>query len=183
MAKTWVAKNAYLNQTEMQNNVILAWNYFRKLGWSLEAVSAMAGNWETESTINPGIWESLVPYGGGYGLVQWTPYTKYADWAGAGWENNGNKQCERINFEMENGLQWFGNPSAPIVEPPITFREFSVSTLDVETLANYFLWYYEHPNVTIQPNRGVQARKWYETLSAVSTQTKKMPLWMYLRYI
>lgn len=187
MPSNWITKNGYLTRAEMENNVLMAWQYFGSRGWSREAVSAMAGNWETESTINPGIWESLVPYGGGYGLVQWTPYTKYSDWAGDGWESNGNKQCERIVYEMENGLQWFSNPEAPTVSPPISFREFSTSTLDVETLANYFLWYYEHPAEAIQPARATQARKWYEFLSGVTpsptpTKKKKMPLWMYLRY-
>lgn len=181
----WIAKNAYLSSAEMENNVLMAWQFFGSRGWSKEAVSAMAGNWETESTVNPGIWESLIEYGGGYGLVQWTPYTKYSDWAGADWQNNGDKQCERIVYEMENGLQWFSNPNAPITSPPISFREFSTSTMDVETLANYFLWYYEHPAVTIQPQRATQARKWYEFLSGTTptpTKKKSMPLWMYLRY-
>ena len=187
LPKDWIAKNAYLSRAEMENNVLLAWDYFGSRGWSREAVSAMAGNWETESTVNPGIWESLIEYGGGYGLVQWTPYTKYSEWVGAGWENNGNKQCERIIYEMENGLQWFRNPEAPIVEPPISFKEFSTSTIDVGTLANYFLWYYEHPAVTIQSARAEQAKKWYDFLGGVNpspptTKRKKMPLWMYLRY-
>lgn len=186
LATDWVAKNAYLTQSEMENNALLAWNYFGSIGWTLEAVSAMLGNMQSESTINPGIWENLTEFSGGYGLVQWTPYTKYSEWAGVSWENNGNKQCERIVYEMENGLQWFSNPEAPIVSPPISFEEFSISTLDVETLANYFLWYYEHPTETIQPNRAIQARKWYVFLSGVTppipTNRKKMPLWMYLRY-
>ena len=183
----WIASNSYLTRAEMENNILLAWQYFGSRGWSKEAVSAMAGNWETESTINPGIWESLIPYGGGYGLVQWTPYTKYSEWAGAGWENNGNKQCERIIYEMENGLQWYSNPKAPIVSPPITFREFSTSTLDVETLANYFLWYYEQPATTIQPARATQAVRWYEFLTDVppsptpTLKKRKMPIWMYIR--
>ena len=181
----WIAKNAYLTLSEMENNALLVWNYFGSIGWTLEAVSAMLGNMQSESTINPGIWENLTEFSGGYGLVQWTPYKKYSEWAGVGWENNGNKQCERIVYEMENGLQWFSNPEAPIVSPPISFEEFSISTLDVGTLANYFLWYYEHPSETIQPNRATQARKWYEFLSGVTptpTNRKKMPLWMYLRY-
>ena len=184
--QTWISKNAYLTLGERENNAILVWQYFGSKGWSIEAVSAMLGNMESESTINPGIWESLAPFVGGYGLTQWTPYTKYSDWAGSSWENNGNKQCERIVYEMENGLQWFANPEAPIVSPPISFREFSTSTIDVETLANYFLWYYEHPAITIQPARATQARKWYEFLSEMPPiprpTRKKMPLWMYLRY-
>lgn len=187
LPKEWIAKNTYLTRDEMENNALLAWAFFGSRGWSREAVSAMLGNMQTESTINPGIWESLIEYGGGYGLVQWTPYTKYSEWAGSGWENNGNKQCERINYEMENGLQWFSNIEAPIVDPPITFEEFSKSTDDVETLANYFLWYYEHPADTIQPNRAEQAKNWYEFLAGITptptpSKKKKMPLWMYLRY-
>ena len=65
MPTNWITRNGYLTKAEMENNVLMAWQYFGSRGWSREAVSAMAGNWETESTINPGIWESLVPYGGG----------------------------------------------------------------------------------------------------------------------
>lgn len=183
----WISKNAYLTQAEMENNALLVWHYFGSRGWTREAVSAMLGNMQSESNINPGIWESLTEFSGGYGLVQWTPYTKYSEWAGVGWENNGNKECERIQYEVDNGMQWFSNPEAPIVDPPIAFKEFTKSTLDVETLANYFLWYYEHPGVTIQPQRAIQARAWYEFLGGTSptptpTKKKKMPLWMYLRY-
>lgn len=47
----------------------------------------MLGNMETESTINPGIWQSLNSgnASGGFGLTQWTPATKYINWA----NNNG----------------------------------------------------------------------------------------------
>jgi len=183
----WIARNAYLGTADMQNNATEFWNKMSALGVTKEAAAAMLGNMQTESTINPGIWEGLNPYAGGYGLVQWTPYTKYSEWAGSGWQNNGNKQCERIIYEAANGLQWFENPNAPVVNPPITLAEFLKSTLDVGTLANYFLWYYEHPAVTIQPNRATQAREWYEFLGGVTppqpqpaTRTK-IPVWMMCR--
>lgn len=179
----WIAKNAYLSYAEMKNNAELIWAYFNARGWTLQAVCAMLGNMETESTINPGIWEGLEQYAGGYGLVQWTPYTKYSEWAGDVWENNGNLECARINYEMMHGLQWFENYQAPVVEPPLSFSEFSRSTESVETLANYFLWYYEHPAETIQPARAQQARAWYDYLANITPPAKKrkMPLWMYLR--
>lgn len=172
----WIAKNAYLTRNEMKHNAKLIWQFFGSRGWSLNAVCAMLGNMETESTINPGIWESLVAYGRGYGLVQWTPYIKYSEWAGTGWENNGNKQCERIIYEKDNGLQWFKNTAVTPVNPPITFAQFSTSTLPVETLANYFLWYYEHPEVPNQPNRGEQAKKWYEYLSTLEPDEPVIPV-------
>lgn len=160
----WIQGNRYLSYEEMKNNAVIVRNYLLAKGWSINAISAILGNMQSESTINPGIWESLtVDYNRGFGLVQWTPATKYIDWAGAFWES-GNKQLDRIEYEVENNIQWFANPSAPIVNPPITFAEFKTSMLDVVTLANYFLWYYEHPLVTIQPNRGEQALQWLEFL-------------------
>lgn len=167
----WISKNAYLTRSEMEHNAKLVWQYFGSRGWTLNAVCAMLGNMETESTINPGIWESLSAYSGGYGLVQWTPYTKYANWAGGGWQNNGNMECERIIWEKDNGEQWFSNPAVTPSSPPISFKEFSTSTLPVETLANYFLWYYEHPGNPNQPNRAEQALYWYEFLKDTSPGT------------
>lgn len=192
----WITGNRYLSKSEMKNNATEVYNYFLSQGWTLNAISAMLGNMQTESTINPGIWESLeVDEDRGYGLVQWTPSTKYTDWAGEGYED-GTKQCERIQYEADNGVQWFRNPNAPTVDPPISFKEFTTSTLDVQTLANYFLWYYEHPSETIQPNRAEQAITWYEYLSGVepdipdvpdiptptpTAKKKKMPVWMMCR--
>ena len=166
----WAGGNRFLSQSEMENNAIIIWGYFKACGWTLNAVAAMLGNMQTESTINPNIWEGLnVNTSRGYGLVQWTPATKLISWAGASYIQ-GNRQCDRILYESINGLQWFRNPNAPIVDPPITFLEFSTSDLSVEELANYFLWYYEHPAETIQPNRATQAAAWYEFLGGTSPE-------------
>lgn len=185
----WIGGNRYLSQSEMKNNATIVWNYLGSKGWTINAVSALLGNMQSESTINPNIWESLtVDYSRGYGLVQWTPATKYIDWAGADWEN-GDKELDRIIYEVDNGLQWFSNPNAPIVNPPITFKEFTTSTESPATLANYFLWYYEHPAETIQPIRAEQANAWYEFLSGKPPEPPeppigkqgKLPIWAYCR--
>lgn len=161
---TWIGGNRYLSQSEMENNATIIWNYLGSKGWSLNAVSAILGNMQSESTINPNIWESLtVDYSRGYGLVQWTPATKYIDWAGSDWEN-GYRELDRIIYETENAIQWFSNPNAPIINPPISFKEFTTSNEEVGILANYFLWFYEHPAVTIQPNRSEQAIAWFNFL-------------------
>lgn len=147
---SWITGNRYLDRQEMDNNAIKFYYKMTRLGVSYNAIIGMLANIQLESTINPGIWESLDPYNGGYGLVQWTPYTKYSDWAGSGWENNGDKECERIYYESQNGLQWFDNPSAYLIDlptvPPVTFSEFINSNLDYVTLADYWLLYYEHPS-------------------------------------
>ena len=183
----WIGGNRYLSQSEMENNALEVWNFFGSIGWTVESVSAMLGNMQSESGINPNIWEGLtIDYERGYGLVQWTPATKYIGWGGLNYED-GNRQCERIQYEVDNGLQWFSNPNAPIVDPPITFKEFTQSTGSVATLANYFLWYYEHPAVTIQEKRAEQAEAWYrfltgrEPIPPSDTKIKKMPVWMMCR--
>ena len=191
----WIAKNEYLSHSEMLNNAKLIWGYFGSKGCTLNAVCAMLGNMQHESSINPGIWEGLEPFPSeelrGYGLVQWTPWTKYANWAGSDWQNNGNKQCERIMYEAENGIQWFSNPEAPIIDPPLSFKQFLHSDKAVATLANYFLWYYEHPAVTIQPDRASDAEKWYQELTGETpippdpdpgpNSFRSMPIYFYTR--
>ena len=158
----WIASNKYLGLADMQNNAKIIKDYFTDKGYTLNAISAMLGNMQTESTINPGIWESLiVDYERGYGLTQWTPATKYINWAGNNWTDP-NRELERIEYEVNNNLQWFSNDNAPVVDPPITFAEFTKSVLSCETLANYFLWYYEHPANIDQPDRALQARYWYD---------------------
>ena len=145
----WISGNRYLSRSEMDNNAIKFYYTMSRLGASYNAILGMLANIEAESTINPGIWESLAPYAGGYGLVQWTPYTKYSEWAGSGWQDNGQAECERIKYEASNGLQWFGNDYAPDfgypASPPISLWNYFSSSLDPKTLADYWILYYEHP--------------------------------------
>lgn len=194
MANNWVTSNAYLGTSDQQNNALCVYNWLRTNGWSLNATAAVLGNMQSESTINPGIWESLtVDYTRGFGLVQWTPATKYTSWAGPNY-TNGNLQCARLDWETTQGsLQWFRNPDAPLPNPTITFAEFKVSELPVQTLAYYFLWYYEHPADVNQPNRAEQAQSWLTFLrdrpivdpgptpDPVGQRTRRLPLWMMLR--
>lgn len=184
----WIKGNRFLSLSEMEVNAEIIYNFLSLQGWTINSICGVLGNMQSESSINPWIWEGL-EYGNlsrGYGLTQWTPASKYIDWAGSDWKNP-DKELDRIVWEVNNGKQWFSNPSAPIVNPPLTFREFTKSNLDVVTLANYFLWYYEHPAITIQPNRGEQAKYWYKYLSGIVpptpiTKRKKMPLWMKINY-
>lgn len=167
----WITGNFYLTQAQMENNAPIVWQYLGANGWTINAVAGILGNMQTESNINPGLWESLQEYNydGGFGLTQWTPATKYIEWAGGDesvW-NNGEKELERILYEVQNNLQWFQNPAAPIPNPPITFAEYTQSTESPETLANYFLWYYEHPADINQPQRATQAAYWYTFLGGI----------------
>lgn len=153
----WISGNRFLNQSEIDNNAIKFYYTMTRLGCSYNAILGMLANLRVESTINPGIWENLSPYNGGYGLVQWTPYTKYSNWAGSNWENNGQKECERIIYEARNNLQWFSNPNAGDIgyptNPPITLNEFLTSNLPPNVLADYWTLYYEHPREDLLPQR------------------------------
>lgn len=189
----FISTNAYLGRSGQENNATEIYN--RKGGdWSINAIAALLGNMQTESTINPGIWENLEPYVGGFGLVQWTPYTKFTQWHIDAYGgtlddaiNDPISQLTRIQYEADNGLQWFTNPEAPIKDPPITLAAFLKSNLAPSTLANYFLWFYEHPAVTIQPNRAKQAEEWYTFLTGLPPPKppggfgRGMPIWYALR--
>lgn len=156
----WITGNRYLSEEEMQNNAKIIWAKMHDAGWSLNAVSGMLGNMETESTINPGIWESLKPFKGGYGLVQWTPYTNYSTWAGSDWQDNGDKELARILWEFANGKQYYKTNAYPL-----TASEFAKSTNSPEYLAYAFMYNYERPGNKNQPQRKEDARKWYDFLT------------------
>jgi hypothetical protein len=156
----------------MQNNADIMYAFFTAQGWTVNAIAAMFGNMQTESTLNPGIWENLDPFVGGYGLVQWTPYTHYSEWAGDGWQDNGQKEMERIQYELENHLQWISTSLYPM-----TFREFSQSDKPPAYLAQAFLYNYERPAVKPQPARSRQAEYWYEYLAG-RPPAKLFPIWL-----
>lgn len=168
----WITGNRYLSMTEMQNNADIMYAFFTDQGWTVNAIAAMFGNMQTESTLNPGIWENLDPFIGGYGLVQWTPYTKYSEWAGTDWQDNGQKEMERIIYELENHLQWISTSLYPM-----TFRDFSQSDKPPAYLAQAFLYNYERPAVKPQPARSRQAEYWYEYLAG-HPPVKQIPIWL-----
>lgn len=178
---TPISGNRWLTQEEMEINARYIWNYLGGRGWSLNAVAGMLGNMETESSINPGIWQDLnVDVGPAFGLVQWDPYTKYTDWCE---ERNldpsdMDSALQRIEYELENGLQYIKTSKYPL-----TFAEFKVSTESPYYLGMAFLANYERPAVSYQPTRGTQAERWYEYLSALPApgyepKRKGMPLFM-----
>lgn len=158
-----VSVNRYLTVQEMTTNAQYIMDKLITDGWTKNAVAGMLGNMETESTINPGIWQNLDAGNTalGFGLVQWTPATKYITWAN---ENNYaindiDGQLARLQYEIDNGLQWI-----PTTEYPMSFAEFKISSQTPEYLAQVFLKNYERPQNQNQPNRSTQARYWFDTL-------------------
>ena len=103
----------------------------------------MLGNMQAESAINPGRWQSdrVGNMSGGYGLVQWTPATKYINWIGVSNDpSTMDNNLSRIKWEAVNNKQWRKSK-----QYPISFKEFKSSTASVEYLAGAFLYNYERP--------------------------------------
>ena len=185
----WISGNYYLSQAQMENNASIIWEFFGSRGWTAEAVAGMLGNMQWESTINPGIWEGLSVGTGGYGLVQWTPYTKYANWAGNQWENNGQLEMQRIEYEV--GLtgaesQWIATSAYPL-----TFAQFTQSTQSTDYLTSAFMHNYERPDsYSTESTRQGYARYWYTFINdepapppaptpEEPTAQDQIPYWLY----
>lgn len=185
----WISGNRYLSTTEMQTNAYLIFTYLLSRGWSVAAVSGLLGNMQKESTINPGIWQNLTPdVNLGWGLVQWSPSTKYTDWAAANGyaDDDGTWQLYWIDQETVSQGQWVQSS-----EYPMTFAEFKMSTDTPENLAYAFMYNFEQPASKDQPDRQVYARYWYDWWvgSPVPPPNPKpepewtagLPTWMMLR--
>jgi hypothetical protein len=158
---------------EMKVNAQYMYDFLTAMNWTREAIAGILGNMQSESHINPNIWQGLDEgnLNGGYGIVQWTPATKYLNWCSANsltpelMESN----LSRILYEVENNIQWgndsFGNP------PPYSFAEFTHSTEDPYTLGMYFVRYYERP-ASISTLRGKQAEEWFVFLGGIKPKRK-----------
>lgn len=163
----WIKGNRYLSMDEMKINATIAYNYLSPKGWSKNAISALLGNMQSESTINPGIWQSLIEGsggGGGYGLVQWTPYTNFTNWAdsnGYAWDD-GYAQLKWIDEVTTSFGQWIATDTYNL-----SFDEFKKSTESVSWLASAFLKNFERAGVEVEEQRQTQANMWYEYLSGV----------------
>lgn len=167
----YITGNFYLTQSQMETNATYIWNYLGSDDdpWTLNAVAGLLGNAQTESTINPGIWQSLKEnIGPGYGLTQWTPYSKYWNWC----EQEGltpssmESACKRLILEAHSGgMQWVTHSKYPL-----TFLQFIHSTASPYYLGMTFLNNYEMPKVINQPQRGTQAEQWYKFLSGTEPE-------------
>ena len=106
----------WLTEAQSLENAQLIANHFSGSDWSKEAVSALAGNMRHESSINPNMYEYGKDWADdwGFGLVQWTPRSKYWNWAVA--RNlpprEGDSQLARIDYEVDNNIQWVANGHA-----------------------------------------------------------------------
>ena len=185
-------KSEVLTETEQQANALYIAVFLNAKGWSKNAVAAILGNMQAESSINPGRWQNddVGNTANGYGLVQWTPATKYIDWCS---QNSYSDYSEmdsnlsRIIYEVENDIQWIGVGDYD----DMTFSDFSTSNLTVSELAKAFLLCYERPadqSDSVQSYRATLAESWYSYLSGETpdqpgtTNTKKKSKYKFILF-
>lgn len=160
----------WLSQTQSLENAQLVANHFGGTDWTPESISALCGNMRHESSINPNMYEYGYNWSSdrGFGLVQWTPRSKYWDWAVA--RNlpprEGDSQLARIDYEVENNIQWI--PRSDYQN--MTFAQFRQNSgnWSIDYLTEAFTWGYERPNSSAgwesMPARKAFARLCFETL-------------------
>lgn len=145
----WITEyQRWLSEEESLNNAGMVYTALSGTDWSDEAIAALCGNMRHESSINPDMYEYGYAWSAdrGYGLVQWTPRSKYWDWASARGldQRSGDSQLARISYEVENNIQWI-----PISRyNGMTFTQFRTNSggWSVEYLTEAFTWSYERPN-------------------------------------
>lgn len=167
---------------DMENNALIINDYFQRVnGWTVNAVAAMLGNMQLESYINPAqtqIGYSLDSAAAGFGLVQWTPRTKYSNWAGADWETNYDKQLERLKNEWLYNLdgQWIPTST----DNYMTFDQFAHSTGAPGDLAMTFERSYER-GTPFEAQRRANANRWYTYLTGnppPAPVSPDIPIWL-----
>ena len=192
-------KNSYnISVEEMKPNAQYICQYLSAHGWTLNAIAGILGNIQVESKMSPCAWQgtiegSIIKADGthelnmeilsgrspGYGLVQWTPYSKYISWCIDNkldyWDID--SQLQRICWEVENSEQWQVRESKGY---NITFKDFISSNRDAYWLAGAFAFCYERPGSStstveqqnnLKIERGTNADFWYEYLSSLSLST------------
>lgn len=176
--------SAPLNMSQMQTNAEYIYASLSASGWTLNSICGMLGNMQVESSINPGRWENDSvggdPTAHGYGLVQWTPYTNYTNWAtSSGYSDPSimDANLARINYELANNIQWI-----PTLQYPMSFQAFKESTASPDILALAFLANYERPADPNQPIRGEYALAWYEYLGGIIPTTPKKHRFRWILY-
>ena len=171
----WISKDAYLNQSEMENNATID-----------RTIAAILGNMQAESTLSPILNER--GGGGGYGLVQWTPKSDLIDACntlGLSPYTSGDVQIQVVIKEIDGPQsvrQWYTtsafisnyyNSGATSDMIGITGDDFLNNTMNwtPEKLAIMFMAGYERPSYNPLINHYIRrqqyARTWLNFMSGI----------------
>lgn len=173
MAKWHNGYQVWLTEGQALENAQLAANRLLKKKWDKKAICGVLGNMRHESSLNPNMYEFGYGWGAdrGFGLVQWTPRSKYWNWAvSKGYKEsalrNGEAQMDRIDYEASQGIQWISTYNYP--ESFAAFRS-NKNNRSVDYLTQAFTWNYERPLASAgqgsMPERQAFARKCLDKLN------------------
>lgn len=186
----WTNQLDALTNSQREDNVDIIYAYFNALGWTINPIAAMLGNMHLESQLNPAQWENGYPIynpgNTGFGLSQWTPWTKIRDAIGSDWETNYTAQLDRINYEAQpenQGLQWI-----PVSRyESYTFQQFAHDTThSLQWLVECYEYSYERGDPAIA-TRLSYAQHWLAYMQThppgpgpgpTPTIRTGMPVWM-----
>ena len=155
----WVNEyQTWLTEAHSLQNGQMVVNFLNGKDWSKEAIAALIGNMRHESSINPNMYEYGYEWGDdrGFGLVQWTPRSKFWEWGIAqGYTEtelrSGDSQLARIDYEVDNDIQYIANGHSARYgyesKYDFSFADFRKNTqgLNVNQLTEAFMWNYEGP--------------------------------------
>lgn len=166
------------NSLAATENAKMIYAVLASVGWSLNAVSGLLGNVYAESGMNPWRWQkdkigssAGSPWTGkGYGLVQFTPASKYIDNANTypGYGANFSNRAGKVTDGHAQLL--FINDNADYMittEYPLTYDEFKKSDAAAWYLSDVWLANYERPKYPEQSRaeRREKANYYYSFLS------------------
>lgn len=173
----------YISVDPEQSNCI-TW-YLKKKGFTKNAICGILGNMNSESTINPAVWQSLNDMYLGYGLVQWDDGKLFIDWAkkegvisaataeavnSLAYSNPKKLMDAELDYlivSMNTVGNWFkpdNNQSKYGTSETLTASQFKVSNKSADILARIFCGHYERPGVPKISERVANAKKWYNFL-------------------
>lgn len=172
-----------LTQGEKEFNARKMMTFLMNNGFTKWAAAATTGNAWAESQMNPGRFQGGTAYSGGYGLMQWDPYTKYSEWAGPDWENNGPLECERLIYEREHGLQFYPRP--PWTQ--WTYRKYCAfepeeGLTDNETINMLTsVWVYDYL-MPADPERNMANRQYHSRYVFYHCSGTSLPPWLLMKW-
>lgn len=185
------------DEPHILNNAEKIYSLLTYYGWKHKPICAVLGNMIAESVMNPAQGEINKKYLSiyGYGLCQWTPSTKYTNWARTNNHNIylGSFQVRYLNDTGAN--QWIINPDYSYNMSWNDFISYDQPQRSVSWLASAFFRNYERGSA-LETYRQ-QSAEWYDSyFQGVTPQPPPppdpspyrryepdgMPLWMMLRH-
>ena len=180
------------NESKKNTNARYIYNFLRTQDFTKAAICAMLGNFQCESSLDPGIWESRTSAGkyvlsGGYGIAQLTSAQDFIDWCcrinllTINTESAINALCSSYPQTLMNAelmyILWecevLGGTFYPGAKGTLLniktfsqFKAYAASTQStIKTLSDVFCSYFERPDAPVDyDSRQTNAWYWYQNL-------------------